>query len=322
MDSVPNFSVGIPTYNHGKYVGAAIESLLDQTVAPLELVVCNNHSTDDTAEVLARFGDRIRVISPPEHLSMMANWNHLVGQLRGEWVALLSSDDLALPPFVEALWEGTQLAEDAVLVRADVDFVDGEGQDLGTRRRRVPGVTSPPKNFLERLYGPKVNFNAVAFRKDAWEKSGGFPESCRLAGDWAFWLELTPFGSFTTVSVPVSRYRKGHRSREEEHARLVLWAEDYRAIYRELMPRIAKELGVSPALVRHAMRSRCTNFLSRLSRSLPNESREEVARELADWAKDCDVERALERFRAGERFGKRRFRRLRRWAATLGLSNG
>jgi glycosyltransferase involved in cell wall biosynthesis len=320
MSASSPLSVGIPTYNHGEYVGATIESLLDQTEMPLELVVCDNFSTDRTAEVLAGFGERIRVIRPPRHLSMMENWNHLVGRLRGEWVALVSSDDLALPGFVEALSRGIRRAPDAVLVRGNVEMIDGAGASLGARKKRPLRRSSPPRNFLERLYGPKVDFNAVAFRKDAWERSGGFPESCRLAGDWAFWLALAPHGSFVTIPEFIAKYRKGHRSAAEELSRTIAWANDYRTLYREIMPRVARELGgVRPGLIRHAMRARCHDFVARLSRTVPPAERGTFSDALAGWARECEVPREIERFRAGARIGKLRFRRLRRWAAAAGL---
>ncbi len=55
-------SVVIPTYNRAHCVGEAIESVLAQTYKDFEIIVVDDGSTDNTAEVLARFGDRIRVI--------------------------------------------------------------------------------------------------------------------------------------------------------------------------------------------------------------------------------------------------------------------
>jgi len=320
MSEEVSLSVGVPTYNQGPYIAETIESLLAQTESPAELVVCDNFSTDGTAEILKGFGERIRVIHPPEHLSMMANWNHLVGRLRGNWVALLSSDDLALPSYVEGLARGARSDPGAVIVRGNDELIDGEGTLLSVRKKRPLRVSRPPRNFLERLYSAKMNFNAVAFRRSAWERAGGFPESFRLLGDWALWIRMCPLGSFVTIPEYVTRYRKDHRTREQDRARIEPWARDLRALYREVMPEVAAELGgIPPGLVRHAMRFYCQKYLAKLSRDVPPAERAPLAANLADWARDCAVERELERFRAGRRFGKPRYRALRRFAASLGL---
>jgi len=321
MRQAPFLSVGVPTFDQGETIAATIESLLVQTEAPLEIVVCDNHSTDRTAEVLAGFGDRIRVVRPPRHLPMMANWNRVVAELRGEWIALISSDDLAFPCFVEALSRGARARSDAVLVRGNVELIDGEGRRLGDRKRRPLRVSTPPRNLRERLAGPRVNFGAAAFRKDAWRRAGGFAASVHLMGDWAFWLELCPLGSFVTVPETILRYRKGYRSPATENARIPFWAEDLRTIYRDRLPRLAREVGsVSPRQVRRAMRTRCQNFLARQSRWVPPAERRAIAEALAGWARDCEVVPTLERFRAGGPVPKTRWRGLRRLAASLGLS--
>jgi len=313
-------SVGIPTYNQGSYIAETIESLLSQSEAPAELVVCDNLSTDDTPQVLASFGERIRVIRPPAHLSMMANWNHLVGRLRGEWVALLSSDDIALPTYVEALSRGARSDPAAVVVRGNDQIIDGEGALVSTRRRRPLLTSRPPRNFLERLYSARMNFNAVAFRRTAWERAGGFPEEFRLLGDWAMWIRLCPHGNFVTVPEYITRYRKGHRTVDEDRARIDLWARDLSHLYREVMPAIAAELGgIRPAIVRHAMRFNCEKFLERVSRMVPPGERAAHSGSLAEWARECEVERAFARFRADGKLAKPRHRALKRLAASLGL---
>ena len=101
-------SIGVPAYNQGSYLAETLESLLNQETPFHEIVVSNNHSTDSTAEVLESFAGRVRVVTPPKHLTMAGNWNFTISQLTGDWISLLSSDDLALPNFARSVTTALQ----------------------------------------------------------------------------------------------------------------------------------------------------------------------------------------------------------------------
>lgn len=91
-------SVCIPTYNRAKYIGATIQSVLDSTYSNLEVVISDNASTDDTQEIVERFGDRrIRYYRNEQNLGPIPNWNRALQRARGELVGLLFSDDLIGP---------------------------------------------------------------------------------------------------------------------------------------------------------------------------------------------------------------------------------
>jgi hypothetical protein len=207
-----------------------------------------------------------------------------------------------------------------VIVRGNDELIDRDGALLSIRKRRPLRASRPPRNFLDRLYSARMNFNAVAFRRDAWERAGGFPEEFALLGDWALWLRMSPLGSFVTVPEYITRYRKDHRTREQDRARIEPWTRDLRRLYREVMPAVAAEIGgIRPELIRHAMRDYCRKYLAKLCRDTPAAERGELAGRLAGWAEECGVGRELERFRRGERVGKLPCRRLRRWAAAAGF---
>lgn len=307
-------SIGVPAYNHGNFLAETLESLLNQQTAPDEIVVCDNHSTDNTAAILESFGDKIRVISPPQHLPMMANWNHLVGEMKSEWVALVSSDDLARPNYVESILEGMGLSNDAVLVGGQHGRIDGEGNPLGTPSKLPTGISSPGDNLAARLHSPLNSFNGTAFRHDAWQMVGGFPEELKLAGDWGFWIRLCPYGDFITIRETVVDYRVDYRSEQEDRARIMIWAMDYQQLYRNIMPRARQQCeGVTMKQIDTAMRIRCHNFLRGLSRSLDSGERAALTKELESWAEDCGVPDSLEKLRTGKRLNRYPFRKLKQW---------
>jgi glycosyltransferase involved in cell wall biosynthesis len=92
----PLVSVVIPTYNYARFVSEAVDSVLAQTYPSLEVVVVDDGSTDDTREVLARYGDRIRYIYQP-NAGLPAARNTGIKAARGEFIGLLDSDDVFHP---------------------------------------------------------------------------------------------------------------------------------------------------------------------------------------------------------------------------------
>src|SRR5437773_3781756 len=93
-------SVVIPTYNYARYLPEAIDSALAQTHAPLEVIVVDDGSTDDTPRVLAVYGDRIRVIRQANRGPGAAR-NTGIAAARGEYVGFLDADDVWLPRKLE-----------------------------------------------------------------------------------------------------------------------------------------------------------------------------------------------------------------------------
>jgi glycosyltransferase involved in cell wall biosynthesis len=89
-------SVIIPTYNCGRFLAACLESVLQQTLPAAEVIVVDDGSTDDTAEVLARYGDRLTVIESP-HAGYAAARNLGLARAHGTWIAFQDADDVALP---------------------------------------------------------------------------------------------------------------------------------------------------------------------------------------------------------------------------------
>lgn len=95
--SEPRFSVVVPLYNHARFVGAAIESVLGQSFGDFELIVCNDGSTDDSLEVVRRYQDpRMRLIDKPNGGTVSA-LNACLLAAKGTYVCWLSSDDLFSP---------------------------------------------------------------------------------------------------------------------------------------------------------------------------------------------------------------------------------
>jgi glycosyltransferase involved in cell wall biosynthesis len=93
-------SVIIPTYNYGRFLGDAIQSVLDQTLPASEIIVVDDGSTDNTAAVIATFGDRVKYFRQ-ENAGVCAARNRGVAESTGAVIAFLDADDIWEPTILE-----------------------------------------------------------------------------------------------------------------------------------------------------------------------------------------------------------------------------
>src|SRR3954470_1810603 len=121
--AVKTVSVIIPTYNYARYLPQAIDSALGQTHAPLEVIVVDDGSTDDTPRVLEAYASRIRVIRQANQGAGAAR-NAGIAAARGEYVAFLDSDDLWRRDKLELQLARFREEPDLGLVHAGVETVD------------------------------------------------------------------------------------------------------------------------------------------------------------------------------------------------------
>ena len=181
-------SIGIPTFNQGLYLEKAITSVLDQTVKPYEFIISNNHSTDGiTDEILKKYSDKVKIISPPEHLNMIENFCFLEQNMTGDYITFSCSDDFYEKNFIEEFLNN--LNDEAVLHRFGVNFIDEAGRTIRSNRiSSLNKIQSFPKNFYEQLSGPKGSLGGSVLSKEAVRKVGFFDTKLKLTADWGLFL--------------------------------------------------------------------------------------------------------------------------------------
>lgn len=292
----------VPSYNHARYVGETIESLLNQQTGGSEIVVSDDGSTDGSREMIERYRDRVRIVYPPRRMGMMGNYNHAVAQARGTWVSLMGSDDRALPGFVTAVHAAVAAHPEAVLVSGNYQHIDGEGRLLKSEKvLSVKPVAPPPENFHTQLAAVKVHPAAHAFRKSMWERVGGFDEAMHLYGDWALWLKLAACGTFVHRREFFSQYRIEYRPGLARR-RLPEVLQDSARIALEVIPAVARQIPrVDPAIVARASRQHFRLRLSECARELGPDERGPAAALLRPWAEVVGEGALLDRFAAGAR---------------------
>jgi len=300
-------SIGVPAYNQGSFLRQTLESILRQDIPFHEIVVSDNHSTDSTAEVIAavqlEHPGHIRRVVPPTHLTMVGNWNFTTSQLEGEWVSLLSSDDLVRPNFVRSAQQAIARSSNSVVLRAAWRNIDMDGKPIDDRYLlSVASVSKPETTLYEQRFGPKASFAAFALRKDIWQKVGGFPEEVALIGDWGMWLLAGALGDTVYTSDIISEYRVGHQA-EVIRRRMHTQIGEMFTIFDSIMPRATELAGLGrPAWIARSSRESFRNTLAAISREWAPGDRAQMVAAFQPWAEATGQQPLLREFEHGKVF--------------------
>jgi len=190
---MPKVSVCIPTYNTARYLPEAIESVLAQEFGDYELVICDNASTDETPELCKKYDDpRIRYVRYEQLVNQGGNWNRCLHLARGEYVALLHSDDKYLPGFLEQRVKALDENPEVGLVFGAVRLIDTEGAEIGTQTLgEKPFIANASEFLSELLFGCVINPVSPMVRRSCYEAVGRFNEERLWGIDWEMWLRLS-----------------------------------------------------------------------------------------------------------------------------------
>jgi len=178
--SSPSVSVIIPTYNRGDLIGETIENMLGQSLAPHELIVVDDGSSDQTVEVVRRFGDRVRLIEQARAGPGAAR-NAGLAVATGEYVQFFDSDDLCSRDKIER--QATALAQSGADVAygpwTPVWLEAGQAEFDGVVRQQSALRRAPLRAFL---WGWLTLIPCCVIRRDLMVRLGGYP-SARSTGE-------------------------------------------------------------------------------------------------------------------------------------------
>ncbi|MBC6988294.1 glycosyltransferase family 2 protein [Hymenobacter sp. BT491] len=220
----PRVTVIIPNYNHARYLPRRIESVLQQTVGELEVLILDDCSPDQSREVIAGYAardGRIRTVFNAENSgSTFRQWNKGLALARGTYVWIAESDDYAAPTFLETLLAPLEAHPHVGLAYCDSWVIDEQDNKQGTYEY-LPGEQAAERwntDFEEsglsiiREYmsyrNVIPNASAVVLRRSVLEKVGPADTSLRLMGDWLFWGKVLAASDMAFVARPLNYFRK------------------------------------------------------------------------------------------------------------------
>lgn len=204
----PTVSVVIATYNYGRFLKEAIDSVLAQTYKDYEIIVVDDGSTDNTREVVEPY---LRLPNfSYRHLGKNRGQprakNRGIRESRGEFIAFLDADDVWLPGKLEKQIPLFERSREVGVVYCDhICFCDDQN---------LPQVGHPPyaRGWVTRnlMFHNIVPFSSSVVRKECFEQDGMFDESIPLAIDYDLWLRFSLNWAFDYLPEKLLRARLGH----------------------------------------------------------------------------------------------------------------
>lgn len=270
---VPLVSVGVPVYNGEAFLEDAIRSTLSQTLDDLELILCDNASSDRTAEICRDYAardHRVRYFRNAHNLGAAANYNLAFSHARGHYFKWLAHDDRMRPTFLAKTYRVLEDRPDAVLCNTVISYIDSAGTQIGLYDSRLAGADS---------YSPSTRFAWMVLRSHTCVDFFGLIRRKALCGsllhgtfhgaDRALLAQLALRGRMVQLPAPLlcirehpNRYtrlqrRSGdraawHDSASEGHVSFPTWR-----LYREYLRLVFREV-LTPE-----ERSRCYGVLAK-----------------------------------------------------------
>jgi glycosyltransferase involved in cell wall biosynthesis len=206
------FSICIPNYNYSRFIKATIQSVLDQDYHNFEIIVSDNASTDDSEEVVLAFGDpRIKFLRNKYNIGFSPNLDKATATAKGDYILLLSSDDLmkpgALSCYAELINRYQERGRELVLMSA-TDVIDEKGNITGYKKAQTGDVINyysglnhhidleaemnlldgrdVLKGLISGTFQPAGQFLTTCFSRKLYQEVGGYNTPMSLYPDAFF----------------------------------------------------------------------------------------------------------------------------------------
>lgn len=209
-----NISVYITSYNQKFYLSEAIESVLNQTLMPDELLIVDDASTDGSKELIEKYAeeypDLIRYHFNEVNVGITRSRNIALSLVRGDYITWLDGDDIYLPGKIEAqakIFETTKV--DLVFTNF---FISSENiWDLRSiwccNSKELPETENMFYEVLTKSFPRRMLFRYEMVKRELIESCGKYDEGLEIYEDFEYRIRLSSKGSFTYTLVPLSIYR-------------------------------------------------------------------------------------------------------------------
>ncbi len=210
--ALPLVSVFIPVYNAGQYVAQAIESVLKQSYPNYELIIIDDGSTDETAQVLAlyRHHPRIRLYQNSENLGISPTWNRAIGLCRGTIIAKLDADDFYEPHQMETVVNFYQHHPEVGLVFSGLNLIYPDGRVEAEMKYMQTWVRQRHEFLPALLRLCLIRAPTVFVQRACYDRLGGVLEAMKLHSDWEMWVRIAAAYPVGFIARRLANYRMSH----------------------------------------------------------------------------------------------------------------
>ncbi|MEL4893878.1 glycosyltransferase family 2 protein [Crocosphaera sp. Alani8] len=209
--SRPFWSVMITSYKRTQYLGEVIKSLLDQNIDEdeMQIEVVDDHSPNyqEIEKIVQEVGKgRVNFYHQPENVGIYANWNTCIQRASGNWIHILSDDDLVHSNFYQIYRNTIETYEPSVVIAKSL-FINEKGKKIGVSPslQESDGLLN---NALRVLAAHNViRTPGIVVCRTAYEKLGGFTSDFVFAPDWEMWTRLAASVKISYINQPLSSFR-------------------------------------------------------------------------------------------------------------------
>jgi len=202
----PLVSVIIPAYNRAWILKEAVDSVLSQNFFDFELIVVDDGSEDNTQDILASYGNRIRIIRQ-KNKGVSSARNKGIFSSSGRYIAFLDSDDIWLKGKLSTQLEFFESNPDALICQTEEIWLkNGRMVNPGKRHKKISGFF-----FEKSLELCMVSPSAVMMQRSLFDKVGLFDETLSACEDYDMWLRVNCRHPISLISTPLIIKRGGHK---------------------------------------------------------------------------------------------------------------
>jgi|AGTN01.2.fsa_nt_gi Glycosyltransferases involved in cell wall biogenesis len=251
----PSISICLPVFNGSRFLGIAIESVLNQEFDDFELIIIDDCSTDDSEDVVARYLHDPRVIYSrnQQRLGLFRNYNECMNRSRAPFVKLFAQDDVFAPSLLNRMRDVLDSEPNVALVSVAKRWIDSEGQAIEPRWPNEKAITRKfdqdtcvsRQELFKDTISSFVNWagepSTIMLRREAIDK--GFDSQFRQIGDLEYWYRVLRHGDYYYIADRLCDFRIHNRSATSRNTPLAVLC-DYTILGMKYQDDL-KEIGLS-----------------------------------------------------------------------------
>jgi glycosyltransferase involved in cell wall biosynthesis len=203
MQKTPTISVIMPVYNGERYLGAAIESILNQSFKDFEFIIIDDGSIDDTIQILEKYqrvDDRIIIYRQPKNFGIVEALNKGLQMSQGKYFARLDADDLSLPSRLETQFQYLESHPEIGVVGSNIKIINPTGK-ITSNFINTPNLPETPTEIRWSLcFSCTLMHPVVMARREILIEAGGYRHTAKHAEDYDLWTRIANKTRYSNLS--------------------------------------------------------------------------------------------------------------------------